>query len=116
MPETYIIPRARTRLGGRRPPSGLGIKGERRLAKVFRKAKFGRDVKQRSFKIEKRNTDICTVYDRILGDSPAKKDTVCTPYIDGTIHRWWYTVHRWYIDTYVVLCTPYIDGPGQPYM
>ena len=30
MPETFIIPRARAMLGGRRPTSGLGIKGERR--------------------------------------------------------------------------------------
>ena len=29
MPETFIIPRARAMLGGRRPPSGLSIKGER---------------------------------------------------------------------------------------
>jgi len=56
MPETFLIPHARTMLGGRRPPSGLGIKGERREAKVFRMAKSGRDVKQRLFKIEKRNT------------------------------------------------------------
>ena len=59
MPETFIIPHARTMLGGRRPPSGLGIKGERREAKVFRMAKSGRDVKQRLFKIEKRNTGVC---------------------------------------------------------
>ena len=60
MPETFIIPRARTMLGGRRPPSGLGIKGERRLAKVFRMAKSGRDVK-----IEKRNTGVRGVILRV---------------------------------------------------
>ena len=35
MPETFVLPRARTLLGGSRPPSGLGMKGGKTSNKGF---------------------------------------------------------------------------------